>query len=481
MTIDADTDGDAAAKPGDLDKPLIDALRTVPMFAQLTDSDLVMLASAIAVQRLEKGEGLFEEGDVGDAAYVVESGELEVLKSSGDRQILLSVIRPGDIVGEMALMDKAPRMAGVRATQPTTLHVLSKDTFDSLLEQSASAARAMFDIVMGRLRSTEGLLRQSEKMAQLGTLTAGVAHELNNPAAAGKRGADQLSDMASNIADAYRGLAEAGPTPEQLGRVKTFVQQACSGKGFEGDAMARNDVEYELEGWLEDHDINDAWDIAPGLVDGGVVKSTLEEIDAELGSVLSGRVATVISRTISVDRLVTEIGQATARISNIVNGMKDYAFLDQAPVQAASVTDGIDSTITVLSSKLAEIKVVRVYQQNLPQLWMYASEMNQVWTNLLENAADALEGTGEITIRVSMADDVISVEIEDDGPGIPEDIQPRIFDAFFTTKPPGSGTGLGLDIAYRIVADKHRGGLTMTSTPGSTVFTVTLPLDNRLA
>ncbi|MBT6682210.1 MAG: GHKL domain-containing protein, partial [Chloroflexi bacterium] len=191
--------------------------------------------------------------------------------------------------------------------------------------------------------------------------------------------------------------------------------------------------------------------------------------------------AIVISRTISVDRLVTEIGQATARISNIVNGMKDYAFLDQAPVQAASVTAGIDSTVTVLSSKLAEIKVTRVYEQNLPDLWMYASELNQVWTNLLENAADALKGTGEITVRVSLKDDVFTIDIEDDGPGIPEDIQSRVFDAFFTTKPPGSGTGLGLDIAYNIVANKHRGEITMTSEPGSTVFTVTLPLENRLA
>ncbi|MBT4072128.1 MAG: cyclic nucleotide-binding domain-containing protein, partial [Chloroflexi bacterium] len=395
MTTDANAGGDTAMNVGDTGRSLNDALRTVPMFEQLSDSDMEMLSSAIAVQRLEKGEDLFAEGDVGDAAYVVETGELEVLKSSGDRKILLSVIRPGDIVGEMALMDKAPRMAGVRATQQTTLHVLSKDTFDALLEQSASAARAMFDIVMARLRSTEGLLRQSEKMAQLGTLTAGVAHELNNPAAAGKRGADQLSEMASKIAEAYQDLAGLGPTPEQLDQIKAFVHAACLNNSFTGDAMTRSDLEYELEGWLEAHEVEDAWAIAPGLVDGGVFKNTLDEIDSELGQVLSGRVAIVISRTISVDRLVTEIGQATARISNIVNGMKDYAFLDQAPVQAASVTAGIDSTVTVLSSKLAEIKVTRVYEQNLPDLWMYASELNQVWTNLLENAADALKGTGE--------------------------------------------------------------------------------------
>lgn len=481
MTIDANSGGDAATETGEFGRPLVEALRSVPMFQQMSEADLTTLASAIAVQRLDAGEDLFDEGDEGDAAYVVESGELEVLKSSGDREILLSVLKPGDVVGEMALMDKAPRMAGVRATQPTTLHVLPKDTFDALLEQSASAARAMFDIVMGRLRTTEGLLRQSEKMAQLGTLTAGVAHELNNPAAAGKRGADQLSEMASYIADAYRALAELGPTAEQLIRVKDIVEDARANGPFSGDAMTRSDLEYEIEGWLEQRGVDDAWNVSPGLVDGGVDLGALDLINSELGSELSGRVATVVSRSISVDRLVTEISQATARISNIVNGMKDYAYLDQAPVQTASVTDGIDSTVTVLSNKLAEIKVIREYEPDLPQLWMYASEMNQVWTNLLDNAADALQGTGEIAIRVSMADEVISVEIEDDGPGIPEDIQSRVFDAFFTTKPPGSGAGLGLDVAYNIVANKHRGDVTMTSEPGRTVFTVTLPLDNRLA
>jgi signal transduction histidine kinase len=485
MTTDPNANGDTDThheqSPADQNRSLADALRSVPIFAQLSEADMLTLASAITVQSLEKGEMLFEEGDTGDAAYVIESGALEVLKSSGDRQILLNALKPGDVVGEMALIDNAPRMAGVRASEDTTLHVLSKDTFDSLLEQSASAARAMFDIVVGRLRSTEGLLRQSERMAQLGTLTAGVAHELNNPAAAGKRGADQLAEMASSIADSYRDLAEKGPSAEQLASLKSAVEEACSRDSFDGDAMTRSDLEFELEGWLEGRDVTDAWNVAPALVDAGVDMALLASLDAEFGSELAGPVANVISRTMAVDRLVTEIGQATARISVIVNQMKDYAFLDQAPVQSLNVTDGIDNTIAVLSRRIAEIKITREYSPDLPDLWMYASELNQVWTNLLENAADALKGHGEITIRASMRDAAIVVEIEDDGPGIPEDIQSRVFDAFFTTKEPGSGTGLGLDISYNIVAHKHHGDISMRSEPGCTVFTVTLPLDNKLA
>lgn len=231
MTTDSNTGGDTAAHHEEGSdghgRSLAEALRSVPIFEQLSESDLNTLASSIAVQRLEKGEILFDEGAMADAAYVIETGELHVLKSAGDREILLSVLTPGDVVGEMALIDNAPRMAGVKAAEDTTLHVLSKDTFDSLIEQSASAARAMFDIMVGRLRSTEGLLRQSERMAQLGTLTAGVAHELNNPAAAGKRGADQLALMASNIADAYSSLAELGPSREQLASIKSAVEAAC--------------------------------------------------------------------------------------------------------------------------------------------------------------------------------------------------------------------------------------------------------------
>ena len=236
-----------------------------------------------------------------------------------------------------------------------------------------------------------------------------------------------------------------------------------------------------LKAGLEARDVTDAWSVAPALVDAGVDMALLDSLDAEFGSDLAGPVANVISRTMAVKRLVAEIGQAPARISVIVNQMKDYAFLDQAPVQSLSVTDGIDNTIAVVSRRIAEIKITREYSSDLPDLWMYASELNQVWTNLLENAADALNGRGDIMIRASINDAGIVVEIEDDGPGIPEDIQSRVFDAFFTTKEPGSGTGLGLDISYNIVAHKHHGDITMRSEPGSTVFTVTLPLDNKLA
>ena len=246
----------------------------------------------------------------------------------------------------------------------------------------------------------------------------------------------------------------------------------------EMDAMARSDREYELEEWLEDQGVEDGWDLAPTLVSLDYDTVRLDELADSFESSDLGTVIRWLNASYSTLTLLAEIGQGAGRISDIVKALKSYSYLDQAPVQAVEVSKGLDDTLLILRSKLKDgISVRRNYDENLPKIQAYGSELNQVWTNIIDNAADALDGKGEIEIVTRPDGDTVVVEITDSGPGIPADIQDKIFDSFFTTKEPGKGTGLGLDISYRIITDKHRGDLKVESEPGRTTFRVTLPID----
>lgn len=461
-----------------------DKLKNVPLFADLPDQDLQDLSEAISLQKLEKGEMLFEEGDQGDVMYLIDSGEIEILKISSERQVLLNVLNPGDVVGEMALLDESPRMAGARAGAPTTLLAIKKATFDDLLDQSPSAARSMFDTVIERLRSTEGLLRQSERMAQLGTLTAGVAHELNNPAAAVKRGAAQLTDSVESYAKSQRAIAGFALSPSQEDALSAVLAEVgeLALNPPEIDPLDRSDLEYELQNWLEERAIEDAWQVGPDLVNAGFTKAKLDSLEETFGSEAAPAVAILASKSAGVSGLLAEVGQASGQISNIVGSLKTYSYLDQAPVQTIDVSEGVDSSLLMLRGKLKQgITVHRKYAENLPTIQAYGSELNQVWTNIIDNAVDALGGYGELEVRIYSSHEDVIVEIEDNGPGIPAYIQHRIFDSFFTTKEPGKGTGLGLDITYNMIVHKHRGNITVLSHPGKTCFQITLPIDGDLA
>ena len=459
---------------------VFDFLKKVPLFAGLPEADLQRLCAEAEEVALGSGELLFAEGTAGDQAYVIKEGQLEVLKESSGREVLLAVREQGEVIGEMALLEEEPRMASVRARTDTVLIVIGKEQLDHLLSTSVSAAVAMFHAILARWRGTEAMLRQSERMAQLGTLTAGIAHELNNPAAAVKRGADQLRTSVAQLGDAQAALDRLRLGEEQSNALKglsdTARERAAGPPDM--DALARSDREYELEEWLEDRGVDEPWDLAPTLVNLDYDPAGLEALtehfsDGELGGVIGS-----INATYSVFNLMAEIGQGAGRISEIVKALKSYSYLDQAPVQDVDLHEGLDNTLLILRSKLRDgITVRREYAPDLPTIQAYGSELNQVWTNLIDNAADALEGKGEITLRTSHNGDKVLVEVVDNGPGIPAEIQTRIFDSFFTTKPPGKGTGLGLDISYNIVVNKHRGDLDVESEPGRTTFKVSLPIE----
>jgi signal transduction histidine kinase len=459
---------------------MFDFLRRIPLFAGLPEADLRHLCEMVGEVRLSPGEKLFAEGSPGDRAYIVKEGQLEILKASSGRDVLLTVTGPGEVIGEMALLEQKPRMASVRARTESVLLVIHKEQFDHLLTTSPSAATTMFYTVLDRWRETEAALRQSEKLAQLGTLSAGVAHELNNPAAAVKRGVGQMQSAVAELEaaqTALSGLVFNDLQRQTLADCRARAEESAA-RPPELDALVRSDREAELESWLEAQGVGDAWELAPALVN-------LDYDIVELASLAEGfdreQIASVIRwlhATFTLQNLLAEIGQGADRISAIVKALKSYVYLDQAPVQAVDVHEGLDNTLLILRHKLkAGISVRREYAPDLPKITGYGSELNQVWTNIIDNAADALNGQGEITLRTHHEGGWVVVEIEDNGPGIPPEIQARLFDPFFTTKPPGEGTGLGLDISYNIVVHRHQGDIKVLSEPGRTCFQVWLPVE----
>jgi signal transduction histidine kinase len=326
----------------------------------------------------------------------------------------------------------------------------------------------------------ERALHQSERMATLGTLAAGIAHEINNPAAATGRAAEQLADAFAALEEAQHLLDEAGPSAEARALVHDLQRRSrdLAGRSSELSTLARSDREAEIEDWLDDHDVPDAWSLAPGLVAQGLGVGDLEALEAKLGGAQLAPALALCAAAHRVHRLAHEIGQGSGRISEIVQAMKSYSYLGQAPVQAVDVHQGLDSTLVILRNKLkAGVDVRREYEPGLPPVAGYGSELNQVWTNLIDNATDAMGAQGTVVIRTRRDGEHVVVEIEDDGPGVPQEIQDCVFDPFFTTKDPGKGTGLGLSTSYSIVTDKHQGSMSLRSRPGSTTFAVRLPID----
>lgn len=463
-------------------KARVGRLRSIPLFGKLDDADLERLCAQSDTIRLHAGERLFAEGDAGDRAYVITRGEIEIVKQSGGREVLLTLRKPDEVIGEMALLQAAPRSATAKARTDAELISIPKTEMDALLDTSAAAVRALFDVVLERWMSTQALVRQSEKMAQLGTLTAGLAHELNNPAGAIQGSVGQLRKAIERLGEVDRELYTT--TADDLAHVEA-VRDAFVGsltRTTDLDPLERSDLEAEIEDLLTTAGVERAWELAADLTEAGAAHGLGDTIEAA-GQHASVVIASGHARHL-VASLLYEVEETSRRMAAIVRALKSYAYLDQAPVQDVDVRTGIEDTLMILKAKLKgtepgqQIEVRREIDPDLPVIEAYGGELNQVWTNLIDNAIDAIRETGRpdgvIVVRVQHEGGRVAVEVEDNGAGVREGTRDRVFDPFFTTKPPGSGTGLGLNITYNIVVDRHRGSITVDSEPGRTVFRVEL-------
>ncbi len=457
-------------------------LRKLPLFAELTEDDLDQLCQVAMPTAIKAGEVLMEEGSAPDSLYVIQDGEFEVTKHAGKQEVVLSVRKTGEVVGEMAVIEQAPRMATLRALKDSQVLKISEEAFFRVLSCSPTAAKAMLHTFAQRLRSTQGLLEQNEKMAALGTLSAGLAHELNNPAAAVTRSADQLRDRLAewqNWASQLDALTFEKVQTDELNRLRDEIRKR-TGAPAVLDPIDRSDKEDDLQTWIEDHDIDEGWELAPMLVPFGWDSAELNGIAEHFTSEQLESIVPWLAYGCATYALLDEVSKGAQRMSEIVKAVKSYSYLDQAAVQQVDVHKGLEDTLVILKHKLksGSITIKREYTPNLPSIEAYASELNQVWTNIIDNAIDAMQGHGEITLRTYASDDSdkVVVEIGDTGPGMPSEVRARIFEPFFTTKPQGVGTGLGLHIAYNIIVDKHRGLIQVTSELGNTIFKVTLPI-----
>jgi signal transduction histidine kinase len=462
-------------------------LRSLFLFEKLSDEQIQRLCSDGHVELIEPGP-VFAEGDPATCLYVLIEGTVVLSRKVGADDVEISrTSQRGVYAGAFTayLGDRVPQSYpnSLRVTEPSRFYVLGADCFAQIMnEWFPMAVHLLEGLFFGGKRTSEAV-GQRERLLALGSLAAGLTHELNNPAAAAVRATSSLRERVAGMRGKLRMIAGSKWEPADLQALIELQQQAAErvAKAPQLDPIATSDAEDELTDWLEDHGCRDAWMTAPVFVQGGLDSAWLEQVLATVGPEMIEPSLRWLNYTVETELLMNEIEDATTRVSTLVGAAKQYSQLDRAPFQVVDVHDLLSSTLLMMSAKLHGITVVKQYDKTLPKIPAYAAELNQVWTNLIENAAQAMGGEGTLTIRTAREDDRLLVEIGDTGPGIPPDIQKRIFEPFFTTKPVGEGTGLGLDIAWRIVVNKHHGDLKVESVPGDTRFQVWLPVQPEAA
>jgi signal transduction histidine kinase len=426
------------------------------------------------------GATLFAEGEPLEYMYMVVDGEVTVTRRAGGQEIRLAVhTGAGEFTGDLMLLTGGKSNATGRATKPSRLVRVDSKTLREVIGSCPTLATTFLRALSSRVQESNALVQQCEKLAALGRLSAGLAHELNNPAAAGRRSAHQLKSRLADLSRANLALAALHLEEKHLGCLAGLLKRISERPpgGPMLDSLALSEREEELMRWIEDHGATARSEDVSALAEAGMDLADLEIGHEKLGSKAFGVVLNWLACSVGTSSLTCDVERATDRIAEVVSAVKAYSYMDQGQQQEIDLHDGLDSTLTILSHKLKKgnVQVQRDYDRTIPRFFAHGGALNQVWTNLIDNALDAMKGEGTLTLKSFQDGDRAVVEVGDTGVGIPPEIRTRIFEPFFTTKAVGQGTGLGLDVVQR-VAGQHGGEVRVSSKPGHTRFQVTLPM-----
>lgn len=452
----------------------------IPLFDNVSETELQWLLDHSYEVQLQPGDCFYRENEPVSQFYITLEGELQVTRTFNGSRVVLGTTPRGIIGGEMALLNGTVSQVDSCAILPSRLMVFDEPNFRQLFAVCPVVGTRILQIAAQRMAGLATALKQQEKMAALGKLSAGLAHELNNPAAAARRAAKTLRDALPKLQAHTMELNTLESDDEQLAGLAAFQQQILARAATLPplSPLEQADREDEIGAWLEEHGVAQAWEMAATFATTGLTPAELSDLAEDIQRECVGDVLSWLHSSLYTTNLLNEIEQSTQRISDLVAAVKSYTYMDQAPIQEVDLHKGLDSTLTVMNHKLRNIKVLREYDPELPHIQARGGELNQVWTNLIDNAADAMHSQGTLRIITRCENNYAMVEITDDGPGIPPEIMPRLFEPFFTTKEVGVGSGLGLDIVYRIIT-QHNGAIDVQSQPGQTRFIVRLPVESK--
>ena len=450
-------------------------LRRVPVFGDLPDDQLDWFLGNSQEFQVAAGDSYIRQGDPADWMFVILEGQFEWRGDLGGDTVIYPA-KAGDVTGVLPFSRMKRFSVTFRALNAGRLLKFPASLFPELVKKMPELTARLVGFLSDRVRETTRVEQQRDRLASLGKLSAGLAHELNNPASAAKRAASQLRDMVTRVTKASLELGSRGLSPEQKSEIEKLEASFTQSDVVPPDALTISDLEDRIDSLLRSHGQNDMWELAAGLARRDIQPEALESLFATIDAANVRAALESIAASVEISSLLREIESSTSRISDLVGAIKEYTHMDQAPVQNVDVVKSLETTLTILNHKLKRGVVVRRDYHPVPLLVnSFGSELNQVWTNIIDNAIDAMHGSGELRIRTYPDDGCAAVEIADNGPGIPDDVQRHMFEPFFTTKGVGEGTGLGLDTVQRIVK-KHRGNIRVISKPGDTRFQVWLPL-----
>ena len=458
-------------------RPLAAALREIPTFSDLTDEQMAWLTERLSDERYPAGQLLIKQGDPAEDMNIILEGAVRYQTVDGH----FSVAEQGTVTGLLPYSRLTHYRGNVIAIESVRVARLHKGHFTEMLYLIPSIGARLVSIMADRIRTITYQDLQHEKLAAVGKLSAGLAHELNNPAAAARQASTDLRTWMAEARGASLELIGAGISEEQL-RCLSALEQGALSRLAESEPLGtveRSDREDVVAAWLTRHQVNRSWEFAPVFVDAGIDTAWLEQTGAYYPVNQLPAVIRRLAATLNLDRCLSVIDVSTKHISMLVNSVKEYSYMDQAPVQEIDLHRGIENTLDILGHCLTpSIRVIKEYDRTIPRIQAFGGELNQAWTKLIENALEAMDDQGTLTIRTRREIDVALVEFIDTGKGIPEEIQSRVFEPFFTTKQVGEGTGLGLDVVYRIV-QRHRGDIKFESRQGYTCFQVRLPFSAK--